>query len=77
MSERVKELRSLLILLLRGLGESKNRIMLTMAIIAAYHLEEKLGAWAATFSGKEDTMTIQVFTAKLNELIVEAQGEAK
>jgi hypothetical protein len=48
-----------------------------MAIIAAYHLEEKLGAWAATFLGKEDTMTIQVFTAKLNELIAEAEGKAE
>lgn len=73
----MKELRSTLILLLKGLGESKIRIMLTMAIIAAYHLEEKLGAWAATFLGKEDTLTIQVFTAKLNELIAEAEGKAK
>ena len=42
MSERVKELRSILILLLQGMEFSKVRITLTMAIIAAYQIEEEM-----------------------------------
>ena len=68
MTERTKELRSILILVLKGLGMSKVRIMLTMAIIAAYHLEEKMASWVATFKGRSDDMTTQVFMAKLREL---------
>ena len=68
MTERTEEIRSILILLLKGLGMSKVRIMLTMAIIAAYHLEEKMVSWIATFYGRSDDMTIQVFMSKLREL---------
>ena len=66
--DRVKELRSALILLLSGLGMSKTRIMLTMAIIVAYQIEEEMGSWVATYYGKSDDMTIEAFMAKLNEL---------
>lgn len=66
--DRVKELRSALILLLSGLGMSKTRIMLTMAIIVAYQIEEEMGSWIATYYGRSDDMTIEAFMAKLNEL---------
>ena len=68
MLERVHELRSILIQLLIGLGLTRTRIMLTMAIIAAHKIEEEMILWVATFHGKEDTMTTQAFMSKLNEL---------
>lgn len=68
MTERTKELNSILIEVLYGLGLSQTRIMLTMAIIAAYHLEDEMVSWVATFKGKSDDMTTQVFMAKLREL---------
>ena len=46
MEEKTKELRSILILLLRGMNFSKTRIMLTMAIIAAHQIEETICDWA-------------------------------
>lgn len=66
--DRVKELRSALILLLSGLGMSKTRIMLTMAIIVAYQIEEEMASWITTYYGRSDDMTIEAFMAKLNEL---------
>lgn len=66
--DRVKELRSALILLLSGLGMSKTRIMLTMAIIVAYQIEEEMGSWIATYYGRSDDMTIEAFMAKLKKL---------
>ena len=77
LKDEIREFRSKLIQLLIGLGMSEVRIARIIAIIAAYHLEDEMVSWVATFYGKEDTLTIQSFTAKLNELIVEAQGEAK
>ena len=71
MSEQVKELRSILIQLLAGLGESKVRIMTTMAIIAAHQLEDEMVSWVSTYYGKEDMLTLQKFTKKLNQLIAE------
>ena len=58
----------MLIRLLDGLGQDRVQIMTIMAIITAYHLQERLMDWIATFSGKEDTLTIQAFMSKLNEL---------
>jgi hypothetical protein len=66
--DRVKELRSALILLLSGLGMSKTRIMLTMAIIVAYQIEEEMARWIASYKGNEDALTAQAFMSKLNEL---------
>ena len=66
--DRVKELRSALILLLSGLGMSKTRIMLTMAIIVAYQIEEEMGSWIATYHGRSDDMTIEAFMSKLKKL---------
>ena len=68
MSEEVKELRSILIGLLYELEVPTVRIMATMAIIRACHIEQEMINWIATFSGKEDTLTIQAFMSKLNEL---------
>ena len=66
--DRVMELRSALILLLSGLGMSKTRIMLTMAIIVAYQIEEEMVRWIASYKGKEDTLTAQAFMSKLKKL---------
>lgn len=68
MSEEVKELRSILIGLLHELEVPTVRIMVTMAIIRAFHIEQEMINWIATFYGKEDTLTIQAFMSKLNEL---------
>lgn len=68
MEEKTKELRSILIRLLNGLGFPKPRIMLTMAIITAYQIEQEMVDWVATYYGKEDTMTTQAFMSKLNAL---------
>ena len=68
MDERIKELSSILILLLRGMNFSKVRIMLTMAIIASHQIEEEICDWAITYYEKEDTLTTQAFMSKLNEL---------
>ena len=68
MDEETKELNSILIGLLHELGVPTVRIMLTMAIITAHHLQQTMIDWIATFQGKEDTMTAQIFMSKLNEL---------
>jgi hypothetical protein len=68
MEKRTKELRSILIEVLQGLGMTKVRIMLTMAIIAAYQIEEEMVAWIATYYGKEDSLTTQEFMSRLNAL---------
>ena len=75
--EKIWELRNILIEVLVGLGMSDSRIIGTIMIIAKLQAEQKMVSWVATFYGKEDTLTLQSFTAKLNELIAEAQGEAK
>ena len=68
MEKRQKELRSILILLLRGMNFSKVRIMLTMAIIAAHQVEEEMCEWATAYYKREGTITPQAFMSKLNEL---------
>lgn len=68
MDEKKRELNSILIGLLFELGVSKVRIMLTMAIITAYHLQETMVDWFVDYYEKEGTMTAQAFMSKLNEL---------
>lgn len=68
MDERKRELRSILILLLRGMNFSKVRIMLTLAIIEAHQIEEEMCDWAITYYKKEDTITTRAFMSKLDEL---------
>ena len=68
MTERERELRSILIQVLAGLGVSKVRIMTCLAIIVAHQIQEEMVAWIATYHGKEDTITAQAFMSKLDEL---------
>ncbi len=68
MTEKNRELNRMLIRLLDGLGQDRVQIMVTMAIIRAFHIEQEMINWIATFYGKEDTLTIQAFMSKLNEL---------
>ena len=68
MDERKRELRSILIQVLAGLGVSKVRIMTCLAIIVAHQIQEEMVAWIARFYGKEDTITAQAFMSKLDEL---------
>ena len=75
--EKIWELRNMLIQLLVGLGMSDSRIIGTIMIIAKLQAEQKMVSWVATFYGKENTLTIQSFTAKLNELIAEKQTNGK
>ena len=48
-----------------------------MALIRSYQLHEKMIEWVASFHDSEDTITLQNFTAKLNELIAEKQINSK
>ena len=68
MTERVKELRSILIEVLVGLGVSKVRITVIMAIIAAHKIEEEMARWMATFYGRSDSLTVQALMSKIQEL---------
>ncbi len=68
---REKELNSILIELLYGLGISKTKIMLTMAIIKAHHIQYEILEWSVDYYEKESTLTAQTFMSKLNELIGE------
>ena len=68
MAERTKELNSILIEVLYGLGLSQTKIMLTMAIISAYHIQYEILEWFVDYYDREGKMTIQVFMAKLREL---------
>ena len=68
MTEKNRELNRMLIRLLDGLGQDRVQIMTLMAIIRAFHIEQEMINWVATFSGKEDMLTTQAFMSKLNEL---------
>jgi hypothetical protein len=64
-----------LIGLMRDLGISKVRTMGYLALIRTYQLHEMIADWVASFHDSEDTITLQTFTAKLNELIEEKEKE--
>ena len=68
MSDKEKELSSILIQLLHGLGLPKVRIMLTMAVITAYQLQQTMVDWVADYYEREGIMTTRIFMSKLNEL---------
>lgn len=68
MTEKNRELNRMLIRLLDGLGQNRVRITAIMAMITACHLQQEMVDWIATFYGKEDTLTIQAFMSKLEEL---------
>jgi hypothetical protein len=63
-----EEARSILIGLMNSLGVSKVRIMLYTSIIRAYDIEEEMINWVATNHEKADSLTIEAFVSKLNEL---------
>lgn len=68
MTEREKEIESILIGLMNSLGISRVRGMLSLALIRAHQIHEEMILWIATYHGKEDTITAQAFMSKLDEL---------
>lgn len=66
--EHRSELEDILIGLLFELEVPIVRIMASMAIIRAAHIEQEMINWVATFSDKEDMLTPQAFMSKLEEL---------
>lgn len=66
--EREQMLEDGLIGLMRSLGIPKVRMMLSLAMIRAHHIQEDMVSWVATFQGKEEALTAQIFMSKLNEL---------
>ena len=66
-----------LIVLMKAIGMSMYRAMFCLAEIKAYKLQDKMVEWVVSCRGKEDTITPQSFTAKLNELIAEKQTIGK
>ena len=75
--ERIELLETGLIGLMKTLGMPNTRIMVSILVIKRLQLHEQMAEWIASYHDSEDTITLQSFTAKLNELIAEAQGEAK
>ena len=63
--------------LMKSLEMSMYRAIFSMALIRSYQLHEKMIDWVASFHNSEDTITLQSFTAKLNELIEKAQGKTE
>ena len=66
--EHTKELENILIGLMISLGISKVKTALTLAMIRAYQIHEEMIDWIASFHGKEDTITAQIFMSKLSQL---------
>lgn len=67
--DRRETLEEGLIGLMNSLGISKVRMMFTLALIRAHNLHEEMVRWIVSYKGKEDTMTAQALTSKLNSLI--------
>ena len=63
------EIETILIGLMNSLGIPKIRIITMVALIRACKIHWDLISWVATYRGKEDTMTAQIFMSKVNELI--------
>ena len=66
--EREKELEEGLIGLMYALGISKVRMMLSLALIRAHHIQYELLEWFVDYYEREGAMTTQAFMSKLNEL---------
>ena len=75
--EREEQIENMLAGLMNFLEIPTERKMLSLAIIKNLQLHEAMLSWVASFYESENTITRQSFIAKLNELIAEAQGEAK
>ena len=69
--DRKKELENCLIELMRSLGMTEVRMMLSLALIRAHHLHEEMVDWIAHYKGRADDLTLQAFMLKLNELTEE------
>ena len=63
--------------LMKSLEMSMYRAIFSMALIRSYRLHEEMIDWVASFHDSEETITLQSFTAKLNELIAEKQTIGK
>ena len=66
--DRSRELENCLIELMRSLGMTEVRMMLSLALIRVHRLHEEMVEWVASYRGKEDSLTVQAFMLKLNEL---------
>lgn len=75
--ERKEKLESILMGLMKSLEMSMYRAIFSMALIRSYRLHEEMIDWVASFHDSEETITLQSFTAKLNELIAEKQTIGK
>ena len=75
--ERRDELEKGIIGLMRSLGMPSARIMFIIALIRVYHLHEELAEWMVGYIGREDTLTVQAFMSKLNELTDESDNTDK
>lgn len=66
--ENISELEDILVGLLIELKAPIITQMIALAIIRAGNLHQEMVNWVATFSGKEDMLTVQSFMSKLHEL---------
>lgn len=66
--ERKEELEAGLIGLMKTLGISKVRAMVSLAIIRAENLHYEMVEWIVNFRDREDNLTAQAFMSKLHEL---------
>lgn len=66
--ERREEIEKGIIGLMRSLGISKVRMMLSLALIRAHQLHEEMGSWIASYHNSDRDMTAQEFLSKVREL---------
>lgn len=69
--DRSKELENCLIGLMRSLEMTEVRIILSLALIRVHRLHEEMVEWVASYREKKDSLTVQAFMSKLNELTEE------
>ena len=66
--ERREEIEKGIIGLMRSLGISKVRMMLSLALIRAHQLHEEMVSWIASYHNSDRDMTAQEFLLKVREL---------
>ena len=69
--DRRDELEKGIIGLMRSLGMSKVRMMLSLALIRTHQIHEELARWIASYHNSDRDMTAQAFMSKLGELTEE------
>ena len=62
-------------LLLRGLDATPTQAAVLMAEMAAFNLHQEMASWVADFYEKEDALTLQSFTKKVDEFIAQKQHQ--